>query len=187
MGLAFRHAQLLDEQPFGPVDGADIRHLLLQGPVPAVHLQKLSPQGRNHVQAHFQRLPGQGLGQGHNALILHLVPHPVEALPGHQQQHAHVVPGQIQSQLGAEFIPHRGIENGNVHCIVQCHALGLSGRPGPQRRVIAAAGKQCLQERKGLVIGARNQDLIDILSRCHSFPLLSLAITSRIPPAGRCG
>ena len=64
MGLVFRHPQLLHQEPLGPVDGADVLHLLLKSLVLLVQLLELGPEGRGQTDGGLQGLAGQGLSQG---------------------------------------------------------------------------------------------------------------------------
>ena len=173
MGLVFRHPQLLHQEPLGPVDGADVLHLLLKSLVLLVQLLELGPQGRGQTDGGLQGLAGQGLSQGQDPIVFYLVADLVVAFPRHQQDHRQIVVCQILGQLGAEFVPEGGVDDDDVRAGFQQHPPGLPGGAGPQGHFVAAGLQELTQQGKGLVIGPYDQDPVAVFVQGHGVALLS--------------
>ena len=177
MRFILGHLQVGDQQPFGPVDGADILHFFLQGLILFFHAQHFGPHGGEQLHGGVKALARNGLGQRKHAVILHLIAHLIEHIPLHHQQHRNVVVGQIQRQARAELIFQRRVQHHQIHGGFQRKAANFAHAGRKHRGLVLIFGQKRRNALAQLIVGAGNKNTIFSFScyhGSHSFVLFIL-------------
>ena len=146
----------------------DFFHLGLQGCGLILKRPHFCLRGGQKFQGLVDHLPAGRLGQGKDAVILHLGRDLILDLRFNEQQNtAAFFFGHFRGKRNAKIIGQGRIDNENIEYSVYQEASGLSGRGNGQNRRKAAGGQQFREQLIGLLTGRDDQDAVYTLFLNH--------------------